>query len=312
MPPRPTTQRPPTPTPPPSPNGSILSRAGWSSEPAPLRVVLYGNNRVGKTTLACEFPKPLLLVSFEPNPTGGVESVRGREGVTPVLINSTADGYKLADELTRDTYYKTVVVDSATGYQDIVLREILGLSSLPEQMNFGEVSGDQYRDRSGKTREGLRPFLSLAKHVVVTAKEKDHNPPKEEKVNPRTGKVQPDMRAKFLRGMTQQSYVAPEVGGASVSWLLDCCGCVCRLYLAQVPVEESRQVNMGSAGVVTQTVTVGERVVHRLRTLYHPNFAGGIQAPSGSEVPEYVEGDTPAELYARLMTVIRPTTGGTS
>lgn len=303
MPPRPTIQTPTHPTPPPSPNGSILSRAGWSSDPAPLRLVVYGNNRVGKTTLACQFPKPLLLVSFEPSQTGGTESVRNVPGVTPLVLRASADGFRLAEELKSDTYYKTVVVDSATGYQDVRLREILNLDSLPAQVGFGDVSGDQYRERASAAKEGLRPFLALNKHVVVTAKEKDHNPPKDEKVNPRTGKVQPDMRPKFLRGMSQESYVGPELGGSLVSWLLDACPCVCRMYLAHVPIEENRPITMGGQ-VVNQTVTVGEKLVRRLRTQPHANFAGGIQTGNPS-VPEFVEGETPKELYDRLMVVLR-------
>lgn len=265
-----------------------------------MKVVIYGNNRVGKTTLGCQFPKPLLLVSFEP----GFESVRGTAGVTPITVTSSADAFRLAEELAHDTYYKSVEFDSATSYQDMRLREILKLDTLPAQLGFGDVSSDQYRERAAAVKEGLRPFLALNKNVIVTAKEKDHNPPKEEKVG-RNGKVQPDMRAKFLRGMSQESYVAPELGGSAVSWLLDACGCVCRMYLAQVAVEEVREINMGAAGVSRQTVTVGEKVVHRLRTLYHPNFAGGIRSSNPDKVPEYVEGDTPKELYDRLMSVIR-------
>ncbi len=59
--------------------GSILDRAvnvatvGGGHK----KVCLYGQNGRGKTTCAVLFPKPLLLVSFEPTRSGGANSVNG-------------------------------------------------------------------------------------------------------------------------------------------------------------------------------------------------------------------------------------------
>lgn len=284
---------------------------------APIKLVIYGQNRVGKTTLACQFQKPLLLLSFEPNRTGGANSVKKTEGVRQIIFKykpeegdlpntlyGTEKAKELVKELAIDTHFKTIVIDSATSYQDLFLQEILQVDKLPEQMSFGGVSGDAYRERSEKVKEGLRPFLNLNKDVIITAKEKDHNPPREEKVNPRTGKTQPDMRAKFLRGMNIESYVASDLGGAAVSWLHDTCDFIGRLYLAKEVKVTTDVRKIGNKEIVTENEEETGRLTHRIRTLYHPNFAAGFRSPDPDAIPEYVEGYTPKELHDNLMKVI--------
>lgn len=270
-----------------------------------IKFTVYGQNRVGKTTLACQFPKPLLLLSFEPASSGGATSVRKIPGVKFWQIEQSSQAKQIAEELKTDSYFKSVVLDSATSYQDLFLKEILGLEKLPEQLSFGAISGDQYRERAERIKEGLRPFLSLRdKHVIITAKEKDHNPPREEKVNSRTGKVQPDMRAKFLRGMNLESYVASDLGGAAVGWLHDACDYIGRLYLAK-EVTVTRNVRMlNGKEMVSETEEETGRITHRIRTMYHPNFAAGFRSPNPNAIPEYVEGSTPEALYKALITVI--------
>ena len=51
-----------------------------------VQLTIYGQNRVGKTTLACQFEKPLVLISFEPNRTGGANSIKRIPGVYVVRV----------------------------------------------------------------------------------------------------------------------------------------------------------------------------------------------------------------------------------
>ena len=44
-----------------------------------------------------------------------------------------------------------------------------------EQINFGEVSDEQYRKRSEQAKEATRMFLNLPCHTIVIVKEKDIN-----------------------------------------------------------------------------------------------------------------------------------------
>lgn len=279
-------------------SGSILSQAVAVAnlERAPLKVLLYGGNRVGKTTLACGFSKPLLLVSFEPAKSGGAESVRRIEGVhivrEGVHFKGLVGAVQLANELKAGSEYRTVVVDSASSLQDLVLREILDLPATPDQMSWGMVSSDQYRQRSEKTREALRPFLDLDVDTIILSKEKDHNPPKEEKYNERTGKTSPDMRPKFLRGLQQESFIAADLGGATVGWLQDCCDCICRLFVEEEVVTTKTVINKKE---VTQSRPTG-KYIRYLRTSYHPNFAAGVRSCQPEDVPEVIVNPTAAKL----------------
>jgi len=267
-----------------------------------IKMLIYGQNRVGKTTLACTFPKPLLLVSFEPAEAGGATSVTGVEGVSFLHLTSSQSGLQLCQELSRANVmpFETVVVDSVTSYQDIILRELMNWDKIPEQLNFGAVPGDIYRERAEKTKEGLRPFANLPCHVVFLGKEKDHNPPKEEKVG-KSGKVQPDMRPRFLRGMQLESFIAADLGGATVGWLQDVCNQIGRLYFDK-EVRTYEKVVAGQRQVYEEETG---KHIRCLRTQFHPNFSAGMRS-AGRDVPEVIEEPT----YEKIQAVIDGTYKG--
>lgn len=250
-----------------------------------VKIVIYGQNRTGKTTLACQFPKPLLLVAFEPTKTGGAKSVTKIPGVTFLRVESSEKAIRLAKEL--PSKFKTIVLDSVTSYQDIILKEILNLPDAPSMLGWGTVTQDQYRERSEKTREALRPFLKLDCHVVALAKEKDHNPPK-------------DDRNRLTRGSQLESFFAADLGGATVSWLQDACDAITRLYLDKEVITKSYK----AAGKEVEREEETGKLVRRLRLKYHTNFAAGLRSPNPELVPEYIEAESPEEMYSELMRIL--------
>lgn len=299
MPPTINKQLPPKP-PPKKTGGSILSGA-ISVADIPedwIKMLVYGKNRTGKTTLACEFPKPLLLISFEPAKTGGAKSVKRVPGVDYLRITSSKDGFKVAEELKGDTKYKTHVLDTVTSYQDLILQEIIG-RPVPEQQNWGEITQDQYRDRSSKTKEALRPFLNLECHTVLLAQEKDHNPPKE-------------VRNKLIRGMQNESFFAADLGGATVQWLQDACDYLGQLYqdkevrkwTEELPMPGKNKDGSPKTKTMEREEETG-RICRRLRTMFHPNYAAGFRSEDPSVVPEYIEAISPKEMYNKIMKVIQ-------
>lgn len=292
----------------PIPKGGILGQAIAVDQLAksPVKLCLYGPNRSGKTTLACQFPKPLLLLSFEPARSGGAESARKIPGVKLLKfddhIQSTTNLMGLAKELREGgaNYYKTLVVDSATSLQERVLQEILDLPEVPVQLDWGEVSSDHYRARSEKTKNLLRPFLDLDLNTIILAKEKDHNPPKEEKVS-KSGKVQPDMKPRFLRGLQSSSFVACDLGGATAGWLMDACDAICRLYIGEET--QTKTFNVGGEKK-TEEISTG-KFTHYLRVGYHPNYAAGVRSADPDLIPEHLSANRPEELYNQLIKVLR-------
>lgn len=253
-------------------SGSLLSKVVdvSSVERNPFRILLYGPNRAGKTYLACTFEKPLLLVSFEPGGSGGAESVRDFKGVDYLHMNDTDQAIELAREI-RESHYKTLVIDSATSLQDLVLRDLLGLEDVPVQMAWGTASTDQYRQRAEKTKGILNEFLRAELDIIITAKEKDHNPPKRNE----DGKV--DMRPRIIKPLQMESFVAADLGGSTVGWLHDCCDYIFRLYK-----DEERKEKKTVVGKKTiTTVSATGKFVRHLLVDYHPTYAGGCRLGAG-------------------------------
>lgn len=260
-----------------------------------IKIVIYGENGCGKTTLACKFPKPLLLLSMEPNKTGGALSVTKVAGVKYLRVDSVERAAKLSDELRESNPFRTVVLDSVTSYQDLVLKKILG--RLPEQLNWGGVTRDQYRARSEQTKEGLRPFLNLECHVVCVAKQRDHNPPKDDKPEIIQG-VKEDGQVGLLQ---VGSWFAADLGGATVGWLNDAADYIGHMYFDwETKVVEGAAVN----GVKRTRVERTGKVIRKLRTGFHPNFCARFRIPTGDD-----DGDEVNEIekptYEKIAALIR-------
>lgn len=100
----------------------ILDQVSHSSQPAGIRAVLTGVEKVGKTTLACSAPRPL-LVPLEQG-YGGVSVHK-----TPML-ESFNDLVSLLDEICvkvsqRQFQYQTIVCDSATALERLIHDAVL-------------------------------------------------------------------------------------------------------------------------------------------------------------------------------------------
>ncbi len=272
-----------------------------------LHMLVYGNNGVGKTRLASTFPKPLLLVSFEPQDEGGALTVAATPGVKFIRPGSTERARQLADELAggdavcdlpdpkyRGKRYQSLVFDSVTSYQQLKLQELMGWDQPAVQLNFGDVPGDVYRERAEVVKQHLRSWVGLPYHVVFTGKEKDHNPPKEERVNEKTGKVQPDMRPKFIRGLQQTSLVSVDLGGSAAGWLLDAVPFFGRLYMELELVPKKTKVLGEERTEMRET----GRYVRALLCSYRPPFVARFQ--SCRDVPDVILNPTYERISAAI------------
>ena len=263
---------------------------------------LYGRNRSGKTTLAAQFKKPLLLISSEPDANGGANSVSDVQGVSLIrvspkripgdTVHGSAKLVAIANELALSNPFATVVLDTVTSLQDVILVELMGLSKVPEMLSWGFVPDGVYQQRAEKLRETVRPLLDLQNcNIVILAQEKDHNAQED-----RGGKN------KILHTMQQGSFMAPSLGATNAQWLQDACGYVIQIYEdelmqeVQVPQNDAQGRPMEPA---IQRIGTGKRQRH-LRLLYHPNFAAGGRWQYNRDMPEFVTAPTPAELYGAM------------
>lgn len=286
------------------PTGSILSTAVPASSLREERVKLciYGRNRSGKTTLACKFAKPILIISTEPDANGGATSVSDVPDVTVARVSAArlcgdhvSGSVKLvgiAAELAVNNPFETVVFDTITSFQDIVLTEIMGWQKVPEMLTFAGVPDGTYTIRAEKIREAVRPLLNLTNcNVIVLAQEKDHNAQED-----RSGK------SKVLHTMQQGSFMAPALGATNAQWLQDHCGYVVQIYEDEVTQEVRIPMNDAQGNALepaVQRVGTGRRQRH-LRLLYHPNFAAGGRWQYDPSMPEFVTAPDPSGLYAAM------------
>lgn len=282
----------------PPPNGSLLASAVpvTALREERVKVCLYGRNRSGKTTLAAQFPKPLLFITCEPAYCGGVQSVSNVRDVSVIRVEDRPieQMEALGRELADSQHYQTVVLKTASSLQDVIAEEIR--REFPSAPWAGKGSKDTYRMRSARLHDAMCPLLNLRNlNVLILAQEKDHNPPVGESGFP-------DLKAKLLHTMQQGSFMAPALGAANAQWLQDACGYVLQLYEDEVT-QEMTIPQMRPDGQSGEPMTVrtgtGRRQRH-LRLLYHPNFAAGGKWNFDPRMPEFVTAPTPAELYAAL------------
>lgn len=316
-------QTPPKPAPQPTfATGSVLASAVpvSSLKEERVKVTIYGRNRSGKTTLAAQFPKPVLFVSCEPAHCGGVQSVSEvpqcvvirAESKPLILPDGTVEKIAgrrklqaLGEELKQVKHFQTVVVKTATSLQELIEEEIK--VEFPDAPWSGKGATDTYKMRASRVQDTLRPFLDLKHvHVVILCQEKDHNPPKDEK----TGF--PDFKAGLLHNMQQGSFMASALGPALVTWLHDACGYIIQIHEDEVKEEITIPMFDPQGKPLppsVQLVGTGRRQRH-LRMKYHPNFAAGGKWNFNPNMPEHITAPTPAGLYAELIKYIPALKGG--
>lgn len=151
---------------------STITRARQKSEPklrtypasefdAADTAILYGPSGSGKTTLAATWPKPLLLVNIKDDGIGSIKKVKG---VDVVDVFTYEDLEEVRDALhTGKTKYKTVVLDTITQLQDILVQEkIGGKDGFQKRVSFGTLKRGDWGDIAGLVKSLLLDFRNLA------------------------------------------------------------------------------------------------------------------------------------------------------
>ena len=87
-----------------------------------IKVVIYGKQGAGKTTIASTFPKPLILLDVKENGWIGIKDVKGIDPVGIKTWKEFEEAYWYLQE--NPDGYKTVVIDTASALQDLVLKYI--------------------------------------------------------------------------------------------------------------------------------------------------------------------------------------------
>lgn len=143
-----------------------------------VKAVIYGRQGTGKTTLASTFPKPLILLDIKENGWVGVKDINGLDIVGIKTWDDFEEAYWYLQE--NKDGYKTVVIDTASALQDLVLEHIAKKKrvKLREGVKYGDFGTLTKRDW-GEVSSLLKPFITqfrdLDMNVVFLAHEKVFN-----------------------------------------------------------------------------------------------------------------------------------------
>jgi AAA domain-containing protein len=282
-----------------------------------VHLFLYGRNGVGKTTLACQFPKPLALIALEMTQSGGAKSVKRIDGVTvfrPTIekIPGKPGKFRFAQSISSwleelveafhtDKSFQSVVLDHGSILDEYILAEVCGWVDIYTMNKFGKVSGDQYTERSERMRNVLLPFFRLEKNFILLANEKDHNPSMDKEAQAMARRVVVPKEAQ------QGSFFSGAMGGGTTRWVQDASDYIGQLYMDEGTKKVARVTGMGkNRKTVWRNEPSGE-FVRQLRLKYHPNFMARGRMEDPDNVPNFVGGKSAKEMYENFMSVVNGT-----
>jgi len=145
-----------------------------------LRILIYGEAGVGKTTLLSTLPRPLLVIDFE---SGADIRLKGEDEVYIAEVGSREDLKKLLTEIDKfPVKFESVAFDGFSIFIDRLLRDIV-----EKRKRAGKLKGDspgfyEWGQLSSQAREIVLGLLKNNSHVVLTALSKT-------KTDPETGEV---------------------------------------------------------------------------------------------------------------------------
>lgn len=134
------------------------------------KFLIFGQSGTGKTTLACDFPKPLLLIRPE-EVEDGSRSVRLVKGVnvTPQLtdpdqLSEICEGQRATGR------YRTLVLDGVGDLQSLCVKKHMNFQDVPVKMTWGLVAQPDWNKIGIIFQEAVRDLLRLTifgTHVIL-------------------------------------------------------------------------------------------------------------------------------------------------
>jgi hypothetical protein len=248
-----------------------------------IKLLVYGRGKTGKTSLFSTFPKPALVIGTE----DGTSSISDVEGIDFIFMQQTSDLLELVAVL-QEGHYQSVGMDTAGGFQDLLLKEVLGLDEIPvskyRQAGKGEAWGIADKATWGTVgtqfKERMRTFYKLADdhgiHIVTIAHERNFN------------------------DEGQSELLTPTVGAAltpgAAGWLNGACDYVCQTFIREERIETEQKV----AGKKIKQYKKTGKAQYCLRIGPHPVFLTGFRISRGRELPDCIVDPT----YEKLRSII--------
>jgi hypothetical protein len=165
--------------------GNILSRikpVGFSAND-PIKVLMYGKSGTGKTHTWSTFPKPIIALVCSGGLNSGelrtVDTEETRKTIRTAIVEASSDIVEVTTAIKAgELSCKTLVLDHATGLQDLILAEVLGITidKLPQQKSYGIAKRQDWGQVTTIFKDSIKEMLNLPINVVIVSHEKLFNP----------------------------------------------------------------------------------------------------------------------------------------
>lgn len=254
-----------------------------------IKLNVYGQGKTGKTRFAATFPKPLLIIGSE----DGTKSISiARQERTNLKLDRGirvwqllkkgqtfgVDFIRLVDSNWFETIlpfavsegYKSIVLDHASGLQDIILREVIGLADVPQSRTWGLTDQKTWGTVNTQTIDRLYDLLRLAethdKNIVIIAHEAELKNIDDADSDIMTPKI--------------NVALTPQVR----NWINGAVDNICQCYIKQ----NKTVTNVESNGKIMQLVKPLGKPEYRLRVGTHAICKTGFRLPEDCELPDDV------------------------
>jgi hypothetical protein len=259
--------------------GTVIDRiAPVHFEEEGVKLNIYGMSGSGKTTFWSTFPKPILAIICSGKGELRSLSLETRKVVEAVELENSDEVTDLVEYLKDDgSKFKTVVFDHLTRFQDLILKEVVGLDEIPEQSSWGLATQEQYGQVTMQAKERLRGLLNLKQNVILIAQQREFN------VDQKSDALMP--------------YVASALSPSLVGWLNPAVDYICQTYLAPKMVVKTKTVG-GKPVTIRER---GEGVDFCLRTAPNEVYTTKFRIPKGSKLPDRIVNPT----YEKFIKLVR-------
>ena len=232
-----------------------------------IKAVFYGRSGTGKTTLACTFPGPILILDIKEEGDDSVADLKDKVKVMPI------DHWEEIEQIywylhSGDHPYKTVVIDTVTQQQ------ALKLTSLKEDMGKSAddlITKGMWGTTAGSINTWILNYRDLRMNVIFLAQDRtnkgdDAGDESDEQLDPEVGPAVMPSVAKTLQAAVKT---------------------VGQTYIKEV-------IKRNKKGITRE-------VEYRLRIGPHAYYASKIRKPKKRVAPDYLVDPS----YEKLMQVMK-------
>lgn len=229
--------------------------------------VVYGRSGSGKTTFSSSMPKPLLLADVKDR---GTDSISDVDGISVLSVKTWADFEDLYWFLSKDTKFKSVVIDTVSQLQDLAILEV---NSNSKAGGWGTMTKQQWGEVASLLKTWLIRYRDLDKHVMFIAQDRVFNGDEESEDNG----IDPQMGPRLMPSVASTINAGVDI--------------VAHTFLRQHT----------EIQVVNKKRVQKRQIQYAMRVGPNPSFITKIRKPKKVVVPEFIVNPT----YDQVIKLVR-------